>query len=66
MSRPAKNPAVTFEDAMTIHVLRAAGLTYSQLSSLVGEHSGRVTQILDGDLHAGSWETAVRTLVRGD
>jgi len=29
MSRPAKNPAMTFEDAMTVHVLRAEGFTYS-------------------------------------
>ncbi len=66
MSRPAKNPAATFDDAMAIHVLRAAGVTYSELSLLFGEHSSRITQILDGELHQGSWEAALERLERGD
>jgi hypothetical protein len=66
MSRPPKTPGVTFEDAMTVHVLRAVGVTYSDLCQLLGEHSSRVTQILDGDLHKGSWDVALQTLARGD
>jgi hypothetical protein len=66
MSRLAKNPGVTFEDAMTVLVLRAVGVTYRELCLLFGEHSSRMTQILDGELHGGSWEAALQHLARGD
>jgi len=65
MSRPAKNPAMTFEDAMTVHVLRAEGFTYSELSVLFGDHASRLVQVLDGTLHPGSWEAALDKLSRG-
>src|SRR5271156_2728410 len=65
MSRPAKNPAMTFDDAMTVHVLRAEGFTFSELSSLFGDHASRIIQILDGTLHPGSWEAALDKLERG-
>ena len=65
MSRPAKNPAMTFDDAMTVHVLRAEGFTFSELSGLFGDHASRIIQILDGTLHAGSWEAALDKLERG-
>ena len=65
MSRPAKNPAMSFEDAMSIHVLRAEGFTYSELCSLFGDHASRVIQVLDGTFHPGSWEAALDKLERG-
>ena len=65
MSRPAKSPAMTFEDAMTVHVLRAEGFTYSELSVLFGDHASRLVQVLDGTLHPGSWEAALDKLSRG-
>lgn len=65
MSRPAKNPAMTFEDAMTVHVLRAEGFTYGELCTLFGDHASRIIQVLDGTLHPGSWEAALEKLGRG-
>jgi hypothetical protein len=65
MSRPAKTPTITFDDAMTVHVLRAEGFTYSELCRLFDENTARITQILDGTLHPGSWESALDHLVRG-
>lgn len=65
MSRPAKNPTMSFEDAMTVHVLRAEGFTYAELCHLFGDPTSRVTQVLDGLLHPGSWESALEHLIRG-
>ncbi|HEX4504805.1 MAG TPA: hypothetical protein VH722_03670 [Alphaproteobacteria bacterium] len=65
MSRPAKNPAMSFEDAMSIHVLRAEGFTYTELCALFGENPSRLIQVLDGSLHPGSWEGALDKLSRG-
>jgi hypothetical protein len=64
MSRPAKNPAMSFEDAMSIHVLRAEGFTYSELCALFEDHASRIIQVLDGTLHPGSWEAALDKLER--
>ncbi len=66
MSRPAKTPAITFEGAMTVHVLRSVGVTYGELCMMLGEHSSRISQILDGELHRGSWEAALAHLERGE
>jgi hypothetical protein len=65
MSRPAKNPPLSFEDAMSVHVLRAEGFTYSELCVLFGDNPNRVIQVLDGTLHPGSWEAALEKLERG-
>ena len=64
MSRPAKNPPMSFEDAMSVHVLRAEGFTYSELCALFGDSPSRVIQVLDGTLHAGSWDAALDKLSR--
>ncbi|MDB5396693.1 MAG: hypothetical protein JWM91_4199 [Rhodospirillales bacterium] len=66
MSRPAKTPAMTFDDAMTVHVLRAEGFTYGELCRLFGDHTSRITQVLDGKLHPGSWDQALERLARGN
>ncbi len=66
MSRPAKNPVMTFDDAMTIHVLRAHGLTYRELERVVGDHPTRMSKVLDGTLHEGSWAAALARLSLGE
>jgi hypothetical protein len=66
LSRPVQTPLLTFDDAMTIHVLRAEGFTYEELRRLFGEHTSRVVQVLDGALHPGSWEAALDRLTRGN
>ena len=66
MSRPAKTPIITFDHAMTVHVLRAEGFTYGELCSLFGDHTSRITQVLDGVLHPGSWDAALERLGRGN
>ncbi len=66
MSRPAKHPVMSFDDAMTIHVLRAHGLTYRELERVVGDHPTRMSKVLDGTLHEGSWAAALARLSLGD
>jgi hypothetical protein len=65
MARPAKTPVLSFDDAMTIHVLRAHGLTYRELERVVGDHPTRMSKVLNGTLHEGSWDEAVERLSRG-
>jgi hypothetical protein len=56
---------MTFDDAMTLHVLRAQGFTYAELTGLFGDHPTRIASLLDGTLHPGSWEAALERLRRG-
>ena len=63
---PAPVPAIAFEDAMALHVLRAAGATYIELADAFCVHTGRVGQVLIGDLHPDSWRTAFDRLEAGD
>lgn len=65
MTRPIQTPNMTFDDAMTVHVLRAQGITFRELCGLVGDNSGRVTQVLDGTLYPTSWAEAVERLSLG-
>jgi hypothetical protein len=65
MSRPAKTPMMSFEDAMTVHVLRAEGFTFVELCGLFGDPSSRIGQVLDGTLYPGSWDAALEHLGRG-
>jgi len=55
---------MSFDDAATLHVLRAIGVTYAELSLMFGERNSRVTQVLEGDLYGGSWESALERLER--
>jgi hypothetical protein len=57
---------MAFEDAMALHVLRAAGATYIELADAFGVHTGRVGQVLIGDLHPDSWRAALDRLELGD
>jgi hypothetical protein len=66
MSRPAKKPTISFDDAAAIHALRAAGIIYAELGRLFQQPAGRVTQVLMGELHDGSWVIAVERLERGE
>jgi len=63
---PSHPNSLTFEDAMAVHVLRAQGLIYSDLTCVFGANPARFHEILCGNLHPGSWEEAVARLTRGD
>jgi len=51
---------------MSVHVLRAHGAIYSELTRLFGANPARFHEILSGTLYPGSWEAAVDRLARGD
>jgi hypothetical protein len=62
MGRPADPPRLTFEDAMSVHVLRAHGVIFSELTRLFGVNPARFYEILCGALFPGSWEAAAERL----
>jgi hypothetical protein len=62
MRRSAVPPRLTFEDAMSVHVLRAHGVIFSDLKRLFGVNPARFYEILCGALFPGSWETAAEHL----
>jgi hypothetical protein len=51
---------------MSVHVLRAHGAIYSELTRSFGANPARFHEILTGGLYPGSWEAAVDRLARGD
>ncbi|HLG89655.1 MAG TPA: hypothetical protein VKZ79_20940 [Alphaproteobacteria bacterium] len=66
MRRFSIAPILSFQDAMSVHVLRAHGAIYSELTRLFGANPARFHEILTGALYPGSWEAAVERLARGD
>ena len=62
MGRSAVPPRLTFEDAMSVHVLRAHGVIFSELNRLFGVNPARFYEILCGALFPGSWEAATKRL----
>jgi hypothetical protein len=62
MGRSAVPPRLTFEDAMSVHVLRAHGVIFSDLKRLFGVNTARFYEILCGVLFPGSWEAATERL----
>ena len=59
-------PRLTFEDAMSVHVLRAHGVIFSELTRIFGANPARFHEILCGNLHPGSWDAAVERMRAGD
>ena len=66
MLRSQLPPRLTFEDAMSVHVLRAQGTIFSELTRLFGANPARFHEILCGALHPGSWEAAIENLAAHD
>ncbi|MDB5395288.1 MAG: hypothetical protein JWM91_2794 [Rhodospirillales bacterium] len=66
MPRPSIRPRLTFEDAMSVHVLRAQGVIFSELTRLFGVSPARFYEILYGNLYPGSWSSAVERLTAND
>ncbi len=62
MGRSAVPPRLTFEDAMSVHVLRAHGVIFHDLKRLFGVNPARFYEILCGALFPGSWEAATDRL----
>jgi hypothetical protein len=62
MRRSAIPPRLTFEDAMSVHVLRAHGVIFSDLNRQFGVNPARFYEILCGVLFPGSWEAATERL----
>jgi hypothetical protein len=66
MPRSQTPPRLTFEDAMSVHVLRAQGVIFSDLKRLFGVNPARFYEILCGNLFPGSWEAATERLATGE
>ena len=62
MRRTAVPARLTFEDAMSVHVLRAHGVIFSDLKRLFGVNPARFYEILCGAAFPGSWEAATERL----
>jgi hypothetical protein len=59
-------PGLTLEDAMSVHVLRADGMIFSELTRRFGANPARFHEILCGKLYPESWGLAVRRLEMND
>jgi hypothetical protein len=57
---------LSFEDAMSVHVLRAQGVLFANLTCLFGANPARFHEILCGDAYPESWEEAVVRLSNGE
>jgi hypothetical protein len=62
MPRPPIPPRLTFEDAMSVHVLRAQGTIFSELTRQFGVNRARFHEVLCGTLYPGSWASALDRL----
>jgi hypothetical protein len=51
---------------MSVHVLRAQGTIFSDLTRRFGANPARFHEILSGRLHPGSWEMAVDRIAKND
>jgi hypothetical protein len=51
---------------MSVHVLRAQGMIFSELTRRFGANPARFHEILHGTLYPGSWEAAVDRLTNED
>ncbi len=65
MPQSSLPPRLTFEDAMAVHVLRAQGVIFSELTRIFGANPARFHEILCGNLYPGSWDAAVERLAAG-
>lgn len=53
---------LNFQDAMSVHVLRAHGTLFSELTQIFHANPARFHEILHGSLHPDSWEKALQSL----
>jgi hypothetical protein len=66
MPRPPIPPRLTFEDAMSVHVLRAQGTIFSELTRQFGVNPARFHEVLCGNLYPESWASALDRLSAND
>lgn len=57
---------LSFEDAMSVHVLRSQGVIFSELTRQFGANPARFHEILCGDAYPESWDEAVSRLSSGE
>jgi hypothetical protein len=57
---------LSFEDAMSVHVLRAQGVIFAKLTCMFGVNPARFHEILCGDAFPESWEAALLRLSKGE
>ncbi|MDB5393862.1 MAG: hypothetical protein JWM91_1368 [Rhodospirillales bacterium] len=66
MPRSPEVVKLSFEDAMSVHVLRAQGVIFTKLTCVFEANPARFHEILCGDLYPESWEEAVLRLSKGE
>jgi len=57
---------LSFQDAMSVHVLRAQGVIFANLTCIFGANPARFHEILCGDAYPESWDEAVLRLSKGE
>lgn len=55
-----------FDNAMSVHVLHAEGVSYRELGLMFGWNPARLMKILDGTAFEGSWDAALQRLGQGE
>lgn len=57
-----KRPSLSFEDAVTAHILAKQGFTYTETVQLLGTNAHRIGEVFRGEEHKGSADEALRLL----
>jgi hypothetical protein len=66
MPQSPETGKLSFEDAMSVHVLRAQGVLFANLTCIFGANPARFHEILCGDAYPESWDEAVLRLSKGE
>jgi hypothetical protein len=66
MPQSPETGKLSFEDAMSVHVLRAQGVLFANLTCIFGVNPARFHEILCGDAYPESWDEAVLRLSKGE
>lgn len=59
---PIERPALTFDEAVTAHVLRLQGDKFTMIAHRLGTNPFRVGEVMRGVKHAGAADAALKML----
>jgi hypothetical protein len=59
---PIERPALTFDEAVTAHVLRLQGDKFTLIAQRLGTNPFRVGEVMRGDKHPGSADAALKII----
>jgi hypothetical protein len=59
---PVKRKQLTFDEAVTAHIMRQQGKTFTDIVHHLGTNANRVGEVFRGETHPGSAMEALRLL----